>query len=66
MNITPKNDALPREGLVDFESKLKRSIVSAKSTEQKNPDRTATDNEQWPPIEGTTVSVTDKGDMRYE
>ncbi|MFW3167270.1 hypothetical protein CBI55_05320 [Pseudomonas syringae] len=66
MNITPKNDTLPREGLADFESRLKRSIVSAKGDEQKKPDRTATDNEQWPPIEGTTVSVTDKGDMRYE
>ncbi|WP_236513894.1 hypothetical protein [Pseudomonas tremae] len=46
MNITPKNDTLPREGLVDFESKLKRSIVSAKGNEQKKPDSTATDNEQ--------------------
>lgn len=66
MNITPKNDSLPREGFVDFESKLKRSIVSAKSNEQTKPDRTATDNEKWPPIEGTSVSVTDNGDMRYE
>ncbi|WP_024691351.1 hypothetical protein [Pseudomonas tremae] len=66
MNITPKNDTLPREGLVDFESKLKRSIVSAKGNEQKKPDRTATDNEQWPPVEGTSVSVEENGDMRYE
>lgn len=67
MNITPKADTTPREGLVDFESRLKRSILLAtKGNEEKKPDRTATDNETWPPIEGTSVAVTDNGDMRYE
>ena len=67
MNITPKTDTTPREGLGDFESRLKRSILLAsKGNEEKKPDRTATDNETWPSIQGTSVSVTDNGDMRYE
>lgn len=65
MNITPKTEITPREGKADFESRLKLSIFAAKNDDKK-PDRTATDNEKWPPIDGTKVSVMDNGDMRYE
>ena len=65
MNIQP-NSNIPSDALPDFESRLKRSISNAKNDDPKKQDRTATDNEVWPPIEGTKVSVMENGDMHYE
>ena len=65
MNVRPTTDT-PRDGTPDFESRLKRSLLVAKTNDSKKPDRTATDNETWPPIQGTKVSIMENGDMHYE
>jgi hypothetical protein len=66
MNIRPTSTETPREGTPDFESRLKRSLFVANNNDSKKPDRVATDNETWPPIQGTKVSVMENGDMHYE
>ena len=65
MNVQP-NSNVPGDSLPDFDAKLRRSLSTNKDQNAKKPDRIATDNEVWPPIDGTKVSVLENGDMHYE
>jgi hypothetical protein len=65
MNVQPNNN-MPGDTLPDFDAKLRRSLSTTKGQNASKPDRIATDNEVWPPIDGTKVSVLENGDMHYE
>lgn len=66
MNVKPTSTR-PELGLnaLRFDAFLRKSESSGRD-KSKQPDRTATDNETWPPVDKTSVEAPKDGKVRYE
>lgn len=68
MNVKYLTSLLPEPGgdhAINFDAILRKS-ANAGGDKKAKPDRTATDNETWPPIDKTTVDAPRDGKIRYE
>ncbi|MFF7707963.1 hypothetical protein [Pseudomonas sp. NPDC007930] len=66
MQIQPKTETPDNKSKPTFDALIKRVVLATQGKNEKKPDRTATDNEVWPPIDGTTVEAPSNGQIRYE